>query len=420
MVNGMVDGVFSEELLHRLSDVLAGPLASMPQGLSAMLEPFVSHSALIVFSADVSGGRVHGAGDASFVRGVRGVDLDRLRRDVDVIEGVRYAAMRVDDGERMTMQVLARNGALLVLADPGPVEHSHLILDIWHLVSLHVQERADEAAPDYLQHARSASGARFRALTELADESTATLESVLATLRSNKLGDSQARGAAIDAATEGLVRLRNGIDHVRTLTEEPVTTAFARLKKELRSAANHSDIGLHFVDPPADGRALPDEIARGARAVARRAILSRVEVPEISRVRVQWDCDGVNLLMGIRDDGPGTSQDADLLLRAAKQRVHAMRGRVSVEATPGWGTEMLAVIPLDPPRARVTSSLARLRPREVQVAELLVEGQSNRAIAERLGISENTVKFHVSRILQSLKAGSRSEAMAMLLAEQQN
>src|ERR1043165_822247 len=36
-----------------------------------------------------------------------------------------------------------------------------------------------------------------------------------------------------------------------------------------------------------------------------------------------------------------------------------------------------------------------LTPREVQVLELLVEGLANKAIADRLAISDQTVKFHV-------------------------
>jgi len=39
-----------------------------------------------------------------------------------------------------------------------------------------------------------------------------------------------------------------------------------------------------------------------------------------------------------------------------------------------------------------------LTPREVQVLELLAEGLPNKAIAVRLTISDQTVKFHVSSI----------------------
>ena len=53
-----------------------------------------------------------------------------------------------------------------------------------------------------------------------------------------------------------------------------------------------------------------------------------------------------------------------------------------------------------------------LTPRETEVLYLLIEGASNRTIAERLVISERTVKSHVSKVLAKLNATSRSEAAA--------
>ena len=49
--------------------------------------------------------------------------------------------------------------------------------------------------------------------------------------------------------------------------------------------------------------------------------------------------------------------------------------------------------------------------REEEVLELLAEGIGNREIAARLGISEHTVKFHISSILSKLRASSRTEAV---------
>jgi NarL family two-component system response regulator YdfI len=58
------------------------------------------------------------------------------------------------------------------------------------------------------------------------------------------------------------------------------------------------------------------------------------------------------------------------------------------------------------------ASLAEpLTPREVEVLGMLAEGQTNKSIAHRLGISEHTVKFHVTSIMGKLNAGSRTEAV---------
>jgi len=50
-------------------------------------------------------------------------------------------------------------------------------------------------------------------------------------------------------------------------------------------------------------------------------------------------------------------------------------------------------------------------PREREVLALLSEGLPNRAIAERLGISRHTVKFHVNALLQKLGVLGRTEAV---------
>jgi DNA-binding NarL/FixJ family response regulator len=49
--------------------------------------------------------------------------------------------------------------------------------------------------------------------------------------------------------------------------------------------------------------------------------------------------------------------------------------------------------------------------REIQVLELLAEGLSNKAIANQLGISDQTVKFHVSSISGKLGAANRTDAV---------
>lgn len=53
-----------------------------------------------------------------------------------------------------------------------------------------------------------------------------------------------------------------------------------------------------------------------------------------------------------------------------------------------------------------------LTPREAEVLALLAEGASNKTIAQRLGISVHTAKFHVSSLLDKLDAVGRTDAVA--------
>jgi len=67
--------------------------------------------------------------------------------------------------------------------------------------------------------------------------------------------------------------------------------------------------------------------------------------------------------------------------------------------------------------ARDPSPFSDLTPREGEILGLLAEGQSNKAIARNLGISDGTVKLHVKAILRKLGVHSRVEA-AVIAVEQ--
>jgi DNA-binding NarL/FixJ family response regulator len=54
-----------------------------------------------------------------------------------------------------------------------------------------------------------------------------------------------------------------------------------------------------------------------------------------------------------------------------------------------------------------------LTAREVEVLELLAEGLPNKSIATRLGISDQTVKFHVASICGKLGAANRTQAVRL-------
>jgi DNA-binding NarL/FixJ family response regulator len=56
-----------------------------------------------------------------------------------------------------------------------------------------------------------------------------------------------------------------------------------------------------------------------------------------------------------------------------------------------------------------------LTPRETEVLELVAEGLPNKAIADRLRISDQTVKFHVASICGKLGAHNRTDAVRRAL-----
>lgn len=60
-------------------------------------------------------------------------------------------------------------------------------------------------------------------------------------------------------------------------------------------------------------------------------------------------------------------------------------------------------------------ALDELTPRELEVLSLLAEGKVNKEISSALEISEHTVKFHISSILDKLDVATRTEAVTTAL-----
>jgi len=75
--------------------------------------------------------------------------------------------------------------------------------------------------------------------------------------------------------------------------------------------------------------------------------------------------------------------------------------------------ESLAAVYGDQPLEAETELSEEITSRETDVLRMLAEGLVNKDIAARLGISEHTVKFHISSILDKLGASTRTEAVAL-------
>jgi len=142
------------------------------------------------------------------------------------------------------------------------------------------------------------------------------------------------------------------------------------------------------------------------------------------------DGDGVEATRQIRDVAPATAvvmvtsvASESVLLGAIDAGCAAfvlkdspMQDVIDATRAAGRGEAVIAPSLLARllPRLRRTTSAppTALTDREQQVLELLVEGLSSQAIAERLFLSMNTVRNHVQNILVKLGAHSRLEAVA--------
>jgi DNA-binding NarL/FixJ family response regulator len=75
--------------------------------------------------------------------------------------------------------------------------------------------------------------------------------------------------------------------------------------------------------------------------------------------------------------------------------------------------ESLSAVYGDQPLEVEDEVFEEITSRETDVLRMLAEGLVNKEIAARLGISEHTVKFHISSILDKLGASTRTEAVTM-------
>lgn len=117
---------------------------------------------------------------------------------------------------------------------------------------------------------------------------------------------------------------------------------------------------------------------------------------------------------------PHSTSARDLLAAGANG---VLRRDVSTERlVQALGTVLHGLAVIDPvllderspaaaPRRTPTVEFEALTARETEVLELVASGLSNRQIAEELGISAHTVKFHVNAILSKLDVHSRTEAV---------
>jgi DNA-binding CsgD family transcriptional regulator len=95
-----------------------------------------------------------------------------------------------------------------------------------------------------------------------------------------------------------------------------------------------------------------------------------------------------------------TAEDA----RASGVAADAVMAAPGIAAKPGAPTGEPAI---------GDAGVEQLTPREAQVLALLAEGLSNRGIAERLGISDQTVKFHVASVMGKLGTRNRVETVRL-------
>ncbi|MGY4098757.1 response regulator transcription factor [Nocardia sp. R16R-3T] len=405
----------SIQTLEAARAVMTGPLPDIARRLSRTVIDWCPHIALIIYTRECTGRPRKVAGRAEIIERATLNELDEIKNAVEL--GDRFTGTVTLAGtERRVWAVRDTSDTLLLLVmGDGMIdgERADRLSALFGIVATSIRQQVAQASPDYLAESRAASMERARTLAELTATHEATLHAILGALRSKHLDDARARATAAETASSALVGLRAVGESYRALAEEDMSAAFTRLREEIGPMLRDRDVELLYVGPLTNRSPLPGEIAHAARAIVRTIVLAFAAQPALKRLRVAWNRDPSGLLIDVRDQ-ESAPLDRDALSRRLAGRIGALHGSLLIEGLSGWGNRVAVTLPLDPPAARPTENpVARLNRRELEVLQHLSAGKRNKTIADELGVTENTVKFHVTKVLKKLDAATRGEAAAI-------
>jgi len=154
----------------------------------------------------------------------------------------------------------------------------------------------------------------------------------------------------------------------------------------------------------------------------------RAHKPDVTLMDLRLpDMSGVDALAAIRNEFPEarivmlTTFEGDVEIQRALAA--GARGYLIKSMPPGELVE--AIRQVHAGRKRIPSEVAAqlaehageeaLTAREIEVLRHIAEGNRNKDIADRLFISEETVKVHVKHVMDKLGAGDRTEAVAIAI-----
>lgn len=201
-------------------------------------------------------------------------------------------------------------------------------------------------------------------------------------------------GASSQVVREGLESLLGVAPTFNVVGNFSVGRAFARIE-DLQP-----DVLLLDLESPAD-----DSVLLAMESEAKRFISSIVVLTD--SIEDSWSVDA--LRSGVRAILPrdATSEEIGAAIQATatglvvlhSDALHSLLFPMSSGEVP------------EEPETDLSDHI--LTPREIEVLRMMAEGLGNKEIASRLGISDHTIKFHISAMFAKLGASSRTKAVTI-------
>jgi DNA-binding CsgD family transcriptional regulator len=166
-----------------------------------------------------------------------------------------------------------------------------------------------------------------------------------------------------------------------------------------------TEVGVVRPVSPEVARVATELVADAGRAAAQRRPYARLHVAIVYRPQ------GLRVL--VQDETTGTATGADPLGMGTGTWDELLRlagGGITVEQVHGWGVLVRADVPYS-----MHTGPVPFTPREAEVAGLLRQGLTDRAMASRLGLSTKTVEKHVGAIMRKTGTANRTAAVVTAL-----
>jgi DNA-binding NarL/FixJ family response regulator len=203
---------------------------------------------------------------------------------------------------------------------------------------------------------------------------------------------------------------QQGIEHSLSGIDDIAISGVTGVSEEVLKAIDNlpPDVALLDIDGPSDnGLEL-------ARKIKQRS-------PNIGVIVLTSTLDDNQLFLALKAQAVAymskeitADQLVDIVRRVAKGE-HPINE--SLTARPRVAEHVLHQFQELSARSEAEAFISPLTPREIEILQYIAQGYLNKQIAAELGISEQTIKNHVTSILRKLNANARTEAVVVAIKQ---
>jgi DNA-binding NarL/FixJ family response regulator len=204
--------------------------------------------------------------------------------------------------------------------------------------------------------------------------------------------------------------LRNGLEHSLSLVTDLETSGASEINDELLAAMDNlpPDVAIVDIDTPDDN----------GLAITRKL---KQCLPNIGIIALTSNYNDVQLFEALKAQASAclnkeitVEQLVDTVRRVANG-MHPINETLITH--PMLADQVLIQFQELSRQAETQPFLSPLTPREMEILNYIAQGFLNKQIAVQLGISEQTIKNHVTSILRKLNANARTEAVILAIKQ---